>query len=174
MKKKKVSIGVVILTILLAIAYELGIVPSDLLEEEIANTGTTVVRVVDGDTVIVKAEGEERTVRLIGINTPETVDPRKPVECFGKEASKALKEKLLAGDEVVLIADSSQAEEDRYGRWLRYVEEEGEDVGAWLLQNGYAQEYTYKTPYQRSAEYQAAEEEAKSEGRGLWGDVCNN
>lgn len=176
MRKKQASLLAILATIAIALLYEFGAIPEELMGEIVAEekTGTTVVRVVDGDTIIVHAEGEDRTVRIIGVNTPETVDPRKPVECFGKEASQALKEKLLVGDEVTLIADPSQTEEDRYGRWLRYVEKNNEDIGTWLIESGYAQEYTYKVPYEKQGEYAAAEEEARTQERGLWGDTCSS
>lgn len=132
----------------------------------------TLVRVVDGDTIVVAIEEKQEIVRLIGINTPETVDPRSPVECFGKEASQALREKIGPGDGVVLSADESQAKRDRYGRLLRYVEKEEEDIGEWLIKNGYAQEYTYKMPYSRQDEYKKSEQFAREEGRGLWSNVC--
>ena len=76
--------------------------------------------VVDGDTIKVSMNGKVETLRLIGIDTPETKDPRKPVQCFGAEASRKATE-LLAGQKVRLEADASQGERDKYGRLLRYV-----------------------------------------------------
>lgn len=134
----------------------------------------TVSRIVDGDTIKVVIEGEEETIRIIGINTPETVDPRKPVECFGQEASDAAKEMLDTGEIVTLTADTTQDDRDKYGRLLRYItDDSGQDVGLWLISQGYAYEYTYDVPYERQDMYKNAEDEAQSAGRGLWGDTCN-
>jgi micrococcal nuclease len=132
-----------------------------------------VSRVIDGDTIEVTKEGVIEKVRLIGIDTPEVVDPRKPVECFGKEASQKAKE-LLTGKQVILIADRSQQNKDRYGRLLRYVFlEDGTHINKQLISEGYASEYTYSTPYQYQAEFRQAQQEAQAAQRGLWaGDAC--
>lgn len=128
-----------------------------------------VVRAIDGDTIEVEREGERETVRLIGINTPETVDPRREVECFGKEASNRTRE-LVEGKKVRLEGDSTQTDRDKYGRILRYVYlETGELVNKILVEEGYAYEYTYKDPYIFAEEFRAAEMEAKVNERGLWG-----
>ncbi|MDD5103442.1 MAG: S-layer homology domain-containing protein [Candidatus Peribacteraceae bacterium] len=128
----------------------------------------TVTRVVDGDTFKVQLAVEE-TVRIIGIDTPETVDPRKPVQCFGKEASTKLKE-LLEGEDVMLEKNPAE-ERDKYGRLLRYVDLDGEDIGATMIEEGYA--YSYKQyPHPRLEEYNELEKKAREENRGLW-DSCN-
>jgi micrococcal nuclease len=132
-------------------------------------------RVVDGDTIeVAYSETDKYTVRMIGINTPESVDPRKPVECFGKEATVHLKELLNVGY-VRLSTDPSQPSEDKYDRWLRYVyTEAGLDVGLQMIKDGYAHEYTYNTPYTKQKEYRAAEAAAKAAKIGLWSpDTCN-
>ena len=72
-----------------------------------------VKRVIDGDTIVVHLGGRDERVRLIGIDTPETVDPRKPVQCFGKEASKRMGELLPVGTQVTLERDAELR--DRYG-----------------------------------------------------------
>jgi micrococcal nuclease len=123
---------------------------------------------VDGDTVSVSIEGKTETVRFIGIDTPETVDPRKAVQCFGKEASDKTKE-LLAGQRVMLEKDPSQGERDKYGRLLAYVyRSDGLPVNEYLVEQGYAHEYTYSAPYKYQAEFRAAEAQARLLGRGLW------
>lgn len=139
------------------------------------NTGAiTISRVVDGDTVKVLIEGEEETIRIIGINTPETVDPRSEVECFGKEASNATKGILNIGEIVTLTVDQVQDDRDKYGRLLRYIaDNSGQDVGLWLISQGYAHEYTYRTPYERQDAYKSAENTAQAAKLGLWGDACN-
>jgi micrococcal nuclease len=112
-----------------------------------------VVKVVDGDTITVEKNGSSETLRLIGINTPETVDPRKPVECFGEEASNKAKE-LLMGQQVRLEADPTQGERDKYDRLLRYVFlTDGTFYNKVIIQQGYAYEYTYNTPYKYQVEF---------------------
>jgi micrococcal nuclease len=129
-----------------------------------------VTRVVDGDTIVVSVGAEELTVRLIGINTPETVDPRRPVECFGKEASAYAKE-LLTGKTVRLQDDPTQQNRDRYNRLLRYVFlEGGTNVNGLMIQQGYAYEYTYDTPYQLQEDFISAQKQAEVSGIGLWSD----
>jgi len=132
-----------------------------------------VVRVVDGDTVDVSMDGKVERLRLIGINTPETVDPRKPVECFGKEASNKAKD-ILSGKKVFLENDSSQGERDKYDRLLRYVFlEDGTSFNSLMIKEGYAYEYTYDLPYKYQAEFKQAQKEAETSRAGLWGNTCN-
>lgn len=133
----------------------------------------TVTRVADGDTFTAERQGEEVKVRMIGINTPESVDPRRGVECFGLEASDYMKT-LLEGETVTLVEDSSQGSVDKYGRALRYVENDGVDVGLQLLEAGFAYEYTYSKPYDRQLVYKEAQHQAEIAGQGLWAtDTCN-
>jgi len=137
---------------------------------EISDQTFPVVKVVDGDTLSISINGKTETIRLIGINTPETVDPRKPVECFGKEASNKAKE-LLTGKSVRLEADPTQGDTDKYNRLLRYVWlEEGLSFNKQMISDGYAYEYTYAKPYKYQAEFKQAEAVAKQAKRGLWAD----
>lgn len=133
-----------------------------------------VEKVVDGDTIEVNIDGVIEKIRLIGVDTPETVDPRKPVQCFGKEASDNSK-KLLEGKFVKLEADETQDNRDKYKRLLRYVIlEDGTNFNQKLIQDGYAYEYTYDTPYKYQAEFKAAQKDARENNRGLWSsDSCN-
>jgi len=135
----------------------------------------SVVKVTDGDTIKVDINGTTETLRLIGINTPETVDPRKPVECFGIEASNRAKE-LLTNKKVRLESDPSQGERGIYGRLLRYVWlEDGTFFNKQMILDGYANEYTYNTPYKYQNEFKQAEKEARENKRGLWADdACLN
>lgn len=129
-----------------------------------------VTRVVDGDTFKVSINGQEETVRLIGIDTPESVDPRSPVECFGVEASNRAKQ-LLSGQRVRLEADPTQDERDRYGRILRYAWlENGAFFNQQMIAEGYAMEYTYNTPYQHQSAFKQAQREAETAKWGLWAD----
>ncbi|HBI17690.1 MAG TPA: hypothetical protein DDY52_06145 [Candidatus Moranbacteria bacterium] len=129
-----------------------------------------VLNVVDGDTLSVEINGKKEVLRLIGINTPETVDPRKPVECFGQEASKKAKE-ILTGKMVRLENDETQGERDKYNRLLRYLYlEDGTNFNKLMIEEGYAYEYTYSTPYKYQADFKTAQQKAERENRGLWAD----
>lgn len=130
----------------------------------------TILSVTDGDTFKVSINGTTETLRMIGMDTPETVDPRKPVQCFGVEASNRAKQ-LLTGKKVRLEADSTQGERDKYGRLLRYAYlEDGTFFNKSMILEGYAHEYTYDTKYKYQAEFKAAQAEAQASKRGLWAD----
>lgn len=133
-----------------------------------------VVRVIDGDTIEVNNNCEPLTVRLIGINTPETLDPRKPVECFGKEASAYAKQ-LLENTKVKIEIDPSQGELDKYGRHLGYViMQDGTNYNKKMIEEGFAYEYTYNTPYKYQAEFKKAQADARASRKGLWSETtCN-
>jgi micrococcal nuclease len=134
--------------------------------------GWVVVAVVDGDTVKVRRAGSELTVRLIGLDTPETVDPARPVECFGPEAS-AFARARLAGRTVTLELDPSQGRRDVYGRTLAYVwldPPSGERrLFNWVVvRQGFAVEYTYDRSYRWRRAFIRAENKAAAAGLGLW------
>jgi micrococcal nuclease len=133
-----------------------------------------VVKVVDGDTVDVELNGKTERLRAIGINTPETVDPRKPVECFGKEASDWAKV-LLTNQTVFLEADPSQQERDQYNRLLRYIWlPDGRLFNLEMIAQGYAYEYTYSVPYKYQAVFKQAQQDAQNRQQGLWSpQTCN-
>jgi len=138
-----------------------------------ASTSPTVTRIVDGDTIVVLINGASEKVRLIGVDTPETVDPRKDVQCFGKEAS-AFTKSLLLNKPVRLEADTTQGDRDKYGRLLRYVFLEDETlVNEKIIAEGYGHEYTYRLPYEHQTDFKNAERKARESKKGLWGDgVC--
>lgn len=126
--------------------------------------------VVDGDTINIEEIG---SIRLIGIDTPETVDPRKEVQCFGIEASNKARE-LLEDQIVTLELDSSQGYTDKYGRVLAYVYlEDGRMFNELMLSLGYAYEYTYNTPYKYQDIFKNEQNIARENRLGLWGDICN-
>lgn len=142
--------------------------PTPKQEADAANTLYTVASVIDGDTLKITMNGKSETLRLIGMDTPETVDPRKPVQCFGKEASNKAKE-LLAGKKISIEADPSQGERDKYGRLLVYVRRsDGLFYNKYMIEQGYAHEYTYNLPYKYQAEFKAAQKVAQEAQRGLW------
>jgi micrococcal nuclease len=127
-----------------------------------------VTRVVDGDTIHVQTPSGDVTVRLIGIDTPETVAPGRPVECFGPESSAEVR-RLLDGRSVYLEPDSSQDAVDKYGRTLAYVWLTPTDsVNFELVADGFATEYLYRTPYHHHDAFVAAQASAQAAGRGLW------
>ncbi len=111
----------------------------------------TVDEVVDGDTVRVRfGEGRAGTVRVIGLDTPETKDPRKPVQCFGREATAKATE-LLAGRAVTLEADPTQGDRNKYGRLLRYIWlPDGRNFAEVMMADGYGHEYTFRLPLCRA------------------------
>jgi micrococcal nuclease len=129
-----------------------------------------VVKVTDGDTIRVQnLKGKEFGVRVVGIDTPETVDPRTPVQCFGPKASAEAK-KRLSGKRVRLVRDPKSEKIDKYGRTLAYVQtKDGDDYGLGMIKDGLAREYTYKRPHDRQKEYRRAQNEAKVEKKGMWG-----
>lgn len=133
-----------------------------------------VVHVVDGDTFDVQLNGREERVRLIGLNTPESVDPRRPVQCFGVEASDFAK-RTLDGATVGLELDDSQGDRDPNGRLLRYVWlDDGRLFNQTLIREGYAFEYTYNQPYKYQALFRDAQRTARATNAGLWSpDTCD-
>ena len=133
-------------------------------------TEAKVARVIDGDTIEASISGKIETIRLIGINTPETVDPRTIVECFGVESSNKAKE-ILTGKTIFLETDPTQGERDKYQRLLRYVWLDANiSFNKKMISDGYAYEYTYNIPYKYQEEYKQAEKEARENKRGLWAD----
>lgn len=133
------------------------------------------LRVIDGDTLELRVNGKTDRVRLIGINTPESVDPRRPVECFGKEASAKATELLRGADIVEVEADPSQGVRDAYGRLLLYVWlPDGRMLNRELIALGYGHEFTFRVPYRFQADFRAAQNEAETARLGLWAPgVCS-
>lgn len=128
-----------------------------------------VQQVRDGDTFTADVDGHEISVRMLGIDTPETVDPRKPVQCYGKEASDYAKS-LLKGKMVRLKLNPNREEKDKYGRYLAYVHIGDMFVNELLLKEGYAREYTFGTPYMYQRQFREIEVLAKEGNKGLWGN----
>lgn len=134
---------------------------------DVQQTQAHVTKVVDGDTIDVHIGNVTKRVRLIGINTPETVAPGVPVQCYGPEASAAMKN-LVSDRDIILTSDTSQLDVDRYGRLLRYAYLGNVFVNEYMVQQGFAFEYTYDRPYQFQTQFKAAQEEARAAKRGLW------
>jgi micrococcal nuclease len=125
------------------------------------------VRVVDGDTIRVVEGGREEAVRYIGVDTPESVKPGSPVECFGRAASRA-NEQLVEGERVRLVGDVEAR--DRYGRRLAYVyrARDGLFVNAELVRRGYATAATFPPNVAHADEFAELARAARQDGRGLW------
>ncbi len=126
-----------------------------------------VVRAVDGDTLVVLIATKEERVRILGINAPESVDPHRPVQCFGPEASKRM-HALADGKDVALIPEKKD-DRDAFGRLLRYVEFDGEDLGAEMITEGFAENYCKKYPHPRCVLYDQLEQKARAAKTGLFG-----
>jgi len=128
-----------------------------------------VVRAVDGDTIVVSRDGgrTEERVRYIGVDTPETVKPDTPVQCFGKRAS-AFNHRLVDGREVRLVLDAEAR--DRFGRLLAYVyrTDDGRFVNAELMRGGYARTLTIAPNVRHAGQFRTLAAEARRAGRGLW------
>lgn len=136
--------------------------------ESVSGQTVKVIKVVDGDTVKIDTG---QTIRLLGVDTPETVDPRRPVGCFGKEASNKLKE-LLEGKDVILEKDVSET--DKYQRLLRFIYlplDSGEKlfVNDYLIREGYGKVLTIPPDVAFAEQFLEAQREAREQKRGLWG-----
>ena len=161
------------LALLIALLFSAGQLPAEWaevlgLESESGQNESSlsrVARVVDGDTV--ELENGEK-VRYTGINTPETVKPDGPIECFGQEASAKNKE-LVDGKTVRLERDIS--DRDKYGRLLRYVYlEDGTFVNDLLVREGYAYASAFPPDVKFADQFRAAQSEARDHKRGLWAE----
>lgn len=149
------------------------------------NEQVALLRVVDGDTIDIERPCGNDRVRLIGINTPETVDPRRPVQCFGREATAHITE-LLNNKSIRIETDPTQATRDIYSRLLAYIYVPSslgtstssvtpeENVNGRMIKDGYAYEYTYKIPYTEQKNFKEYQKTAQNELAGLWSPkTCN-
>jgi micrococcal nuclease len=129
-----------------------------------------VISVVDGDTIKVRLAGGARaTVRLVGIDTPESRRPGTPIECGSKRAAQTLR-RLVAGRDVALVRDRTQDARDRYGRMLAYVDVGSRDAGEEMVRSGWAKPYVYGgVPFARLRAYRAAESAARRARAGVYG-----
>lgn len=178
---KRKNLIVIIMIIIILIAYLFQLQTSGQYNLGLATSTPNTVgifyevtKITDGDTIHIRMDGRDEIVRLIGINTPETVDPRRQVECFGKESSARMNE-IAIGKIVRLEYDESQATRDTYGRLLAYVYlEDNQMLNRKMIAEGYAYEYTYMTPYKYQKEFIKLQNLAQTSKRGLWSeDTCN-
>jgi endonuclease YncB( thermonuclease family) len=122
---------------------------------------------VDGDTIVVDMNGRAETIRMIGVDTPETHKPNTPVQCYGPEASGYTKS-LIGNNSVRLQADPLDTNRDRYDRLLRYVFlPDGTLIESKLIGDGYGFAYT-QFPFQKKDQFKSLEQAAKQAGKGLW------
>lgn len=138
----------------------------------VAEARSVVVGVADGDTAFIEIDGVRETVRLVGIDAPESDGPYREPGCFGAEAAARLRELLPSGERVRVETDPAQDPRDRFDRLLGYVFRPGEDrsVNRQLVAEGMARVYVYRAdPFSFVEEFRRAEDEARSRGLGLWG-----
>jgi len=137
-----------------------------------------VTSVIDGDTIKVRlTSGARKTVRLVGIDTPETRKPGTPIECGGKEATAQMRRLALRrgkGRVIRLTSDPTQDATDRYGRLLAYVNGQGKDYGERMIRAGWAAVYVYRDPFQRLASFTAAQDAAQGAAAGVWSKCGGN
>jgi len=160
------------LQVFLAVAAVLGGCSAPQLEPAAGDAAEArVARVVDGDTIRVALASGEGTVRYIGVDTPETVKPGSPVECFGRRAS-AFNARLVEGERVRLVGDVEAR--DRYGRRLAYVYRlrDGLNVGAELVRRGYATAVSYPPNVAQQDRLRRLARAARLSGRGLWSECA--
>lgn len=126
-----------------------------------------VTKVLDGDTIVVNMDGRAETVRMIGVDTPETHRPNTPVQCFGPEATDFTK-RLIGQNSVRLQADALETNRDRYDRLLRYVYlPDNSLVEEKIIDGGYGFSYT-QFPFSKSESFDRLESAAKQAAKGLW------
>jgi len=131
-------------------------------------------KIIDGDTLIVSIDGTNKTVRLIGIDTPEIASSYTAAQCYGIQASQTAKDKL-ADKKIYLEADPVSGDKDKYGRLLRYVHlEDGTLFNKWMVEEGNAKEYTYAgIAYKYQSEFKTTQISAATARKGLW-SVCRS
>lgn len=173
-KQKRLVQAVVSLLLLLLIGFlqNQGIIDfktEEVRELAVNNTPGTyaVEKFDDGDTIDVNMDGKTETIRFIGVDTPETHDPRKPVQCFGRAAS-AYTKNLIGNQRVRLAADPTNSNRDRYNRLLRYIYlPDGTLVNKKIIEDGYGFALT-AFPFTKLEEFRRAQKEARQNNRGLW------
>lgn len=138
-------------------------------QSAVINQQSEVIQVLDGDTIIASISGKHESVRLIGIDAPETEKEGQESQCFSNESREEMK-KLVGGQVVKLVSDPTQSDKDKYERLLRYIYLADETmVNRTMLSGGFAREYTYLgNSYQYQKEFIDAQKEAKEKNLGLW------
>lgn len=143
-------------------------------EENTKKIEVELVETVDGDTAKFIIDGEQATVRFLGINTKETVDPERGEEAWGKEASDFTKEKLQNATKIELEFDNNADEKDKYGRYLVWVWIDNELLQNLLITNGLAECYMLQNNYKYAGMLQQSEENAKNNKLAIWSGETSN
>jgi endonuclease YncB( thermonuclease family) len=168
-RRKLLSLGISLLIIgATAIAQKQGWLQKATATIQQAQPGTyKVVEFVDGDTIAVDMNGKTEKLRFIGVDTPETHDPRKAVQCFGVQAA-AFTKNLIGTSNVRLESDPLGTNRDRYNRLLRYIYlPNGTLVNAEIIKQGYGFAYT-GFPFTKSDEFITDQKTAREQNKGLW------
>lgn len=143
-------------------------------DEDTNKIEVELVGVTDGDTAKFKMDVEQITVRFLGINTKETVDPEIGEESWGKEASDFTKEKLENATKIELEFDEVADEKDKYDRYLAWIWVDDELLQNLLVENGLAENYMLQNNYKYAGMLQESEEVAKNNKLGIWSDETSN
>jgi micrococcal nuclease len=159
------------LCVALAACTDDGSTPAAIPVESSLAPNATVDRIVDGDTLVAFVDGQRERVRLLGIDTPESVAENRPDQCYGEEASDYLKALLPEGSDITLILDEETR--DQYDRLLAYVLRSSDDlfVNLELIEQGYAGVLIYDPNDHYESLFRSAERTAIDADVGLWG-VC--
>lgn len=175
--RKKTPVWVLVVIGLILSAQQVGLLPSGGPKQAVQQASESqpglysIDHFVDGDTIAVNMNGKKETVRMIGIDTPETHKPHTPVQCYGPAAA-AYTKNLIGAKKVRLESDQQSTNRDRYDRLLRYVyTSDGILVQKSLIENGYGFAYT-QFPFTKSAEFVNAQNVAKQAHKGLWGNCA--
>ncbi|WP_117161638.1 thermonuclease family protein [Paraliobacillus sp. X-1268] len=165
--QKKLGLLLIILTLLTGCGLQTDLNRETQTDSDLPSA--TVDRVVDGDTVHIILDGEEESVRLLLVDTPETKHPNLPVQPYGEQASKFAKEKLTEGTQIQLEYDGPKR--DKYDRLLAYIWIDGELFNEMLLEEGFARyAYEYDPPYTHSDQLKEAETKAKAADLNIWSE----
>jgi micrococcal nuclease len=179
LKTKKIKLGLGSLALLVLLFSGCGNWQSRVEVDEKTNEtieqSAQVLHIFDGDTFSVRIDGKVETVRVLGIDAPESGVKYTAKECYSTEATKRAVE-ILGGQEVKLVADPTQADRDKYQRLLRYVYlSDGRFFNKIMIEEGFAQEYTFEDKtYQFQAEFQESQAAARQNQSGLWGECKKN
>lgn len=170
LSKKGTSLGTLLIVGLVLLAQHAGWLDTATQQATQSQPGLyTITRFTDGDTFAVDMNGKTEKIRMIGIDTPETHKPNSPVQCYGPAAS-AYTKNLIGDQKVRLEADPKNTNRDRYDRLLRYVYlPDGRLVQHELIANGYGFAYT-QFPFTKRNDFMTAEQQAKTDNKGLWGN----
>lgn len=169
-KQRTTGIAALLITLIVALVQHYGWIDDARMSTVSTDPGHyRVERYIDGDTIAVVVNGKHETVRLIGVDTPETHRPNSPVQCYGPAASSYTKTRIQSqGGMIQLTTDNIGDDRDRYDRLLRYVLlPDGVNLNQELIAKGYGFAYT-SFPFSKSTEFKTAQRNAQAKKLGLW------